>query len=222
MFDSAVHTVGSINLVLFFAADYYVAYLLNEWKRDHPVIDECAPPLDDEDTNAASRAADASPAPDGVAHTAFALPASLQNASRVHLAVVVASILAPLIAFFQVVAPGTMAWSFFHVPVWLGYLTVVPGLCLGIFYVLRALRLSQCPTVSKSEWMAVMWFRLDVVCIMATLLLLGWGDWLVALCLYAMDLYLAQRLLITERRLIKTTQRTQLLRDELDSRDEAA
>ena len=41
-------------------------------------------------------------------------------------------------------------------------------------------------------------------------------------CLYGVDLYLAQRLLATEKRLVKATRGTQLLREDLDEREELA
>jgi hypothetical protein len=89
-----------------------------------------------------------------------------------------------------------------------------------MFYASRATRVSHFEEVSKAQWLSMMWFRLDIICVMATVFLLGWGDWLVAGCLYAVALYLAHRLMITEKRLVTVTSKTQLVRDEFSARVE--
>lgn len=224
--DGIVYGVGCMEFIMFFASDFYIAYTLNQLKQQHPAIDDCAP--DDEavvemdaepGVSNAHLASSAYSAASIVAAAVTATP--MTSGSRLHSAVVMLSVAAPFFCFLQIISPDSMSWSLWSVPVWLSYVTIIPGLGLSIFYALRAARVSQIgDTVTKSSWLSVMWFRLDVVCAMATVMLLGWGDWLVAACLYAMDLYLAQRLLSTERRLVKATRSTQLLSDDLDSREE--
>jgi hypothetical protein len=224
--EGVIYFVGCLEFVLFFVADFYIAYTLNRLKQDHPAIDDCAP-LDDDTAVAVD--VDAHGAAQSNAYSAASMIAAsvtgtpLASGNRLHTAVVILSVAAPFLMFFQIVAPLSMDWSMWSVPSFLSYLVTIPGLGLAIFYGLRALRVAEIgDTVTKSVWLSVMWFRLDVVCAMATVMLLGWGDWLVAGCLYAMDLYLAQRLLATERRLVRATRGTQLLKEDLDEREEIA
>jgi hypothetical protein len=55
-----------------------------------------------------------------------------------------------------------------------------------------------------------------MMCLMATVMLLGWGDWLVAACLFAVALYLAHRLLVTEKKLSAEMKSSQLIREEIN------
>eukprot|EP00388_Colpodella_angusta_P042683 GDKK01057093.1.p1 GENE.GDKK01057093.1~~GDKK01057093.1.p1 ORF type:complete len:179 (+),score=19.92 GDKK01057093.1:1-537(+) len=55
--------------------------------------------------------------------------------------------------------------------------------------------------------------------VMGFLLLVGWGDWLVSLCLFIVGVYLAVRVMQTERRLQQVVHNTQLLRTELGAGD---
>ena len=223
--DGVIFSVGCIEFVTFFVADYYIAYTLNKLKEQHPAIDACAP----EDDEPATVDADGSGAAQSNAYSAASMIATsvtgtpIANGSRVHALVVGLAVAAPFFLFLQIVAPSSVAWTMWNVPSALSYLVIIPGLGLAIFYALRAMRVAEIgDEVTKSSWMAVMWFRLDVICAMATVMLLGWGDWLVAACLYGVDLYLAQRLLATERRLVRATRSTQLLREDLDEREELA
>jgi hypothetical protein len=224
--ESVIYWVGVLEFTTFFVADYYIAFTLNMLKQQHPAIDDCAPPDDeivdtiDADANGAAQS-NAYSAASTIAASMTGTP--LASGNRIHTAVVALSIAAPFLLFLQFVATDSMAWSMWRVPLFLSYLMLIPGLGLAVFYVLRALRVAEIgDTVTKSSWLSVMWFRLDVVCAMATVMLLGWGDWLVAGCLYAMDLYLAQRLLATEKRLVRATRGTQLLRSDIDEREELA
>lgn len=225
MTEGIVRLFGCIEFTVFFAADFFIAFTLNELKARHPAIDEAAPPDDDAvpELVAGVGAESGSHAYSAASRFAAAMTGTPLSGSRVHTAVIAMSVLAPFLCFLQMVAPDGMAWSMWTVPVWLGYLTIVPGLGLALFYALRAQRVAQLAElddVTKSMWLSVMWFRLDVVCAMATVMLLGWGSWAVAGCLYAMDVYLAQRLLATERRLVRATRGSQLLPDDYDQRAE--
>lgn len=242
MSDTVVRFVGCIDMIIFFVADFFFAYVLHRLKQDHPAIDDCAPDRGTRDvdtiavlsfmnnptlsTAAAEGSAYAGRATTTEAAGFTSSSVVTMNNNRediIHKLVMAASFSAPIFSFLQVVSPSSLAWSQFAVPLWLGYLTMVPGLGIAMFYASRATRVSHFQEVSKAQWLSMMWFRLDIICVMSTIFLLGWGDWLVALCLYAVALYLAHRLMITEKRLVTATSRTQLMRDHdiVSSREEA-
>jgi hypothetical protein len=237
--DGVVYAVGCLAYLIFFAADFFTAFTLNALKQDHPSIDALAAGTedatgDDADPDELLHTRDDSSAPSSpavayattfartVLGTSFSFrrSATQTRRRRVHLVVLAAAFGAPFFAALQIVAPSAMGWSMFGVPTWLSFLTIVPALCCALMYALRAARLGQLGAVTKSQWLAAMWFRLDVVCVMAVAMLMAWGDWLVALCLFGVDLYLAQRLLATERRLVATSEGSTLLQDEVDGRAE--
>ena len=231
MSDGVVRFVGCIDMIVFFVSDFFFAYVLHQLKKDHPVIDDCAPDQGTREVDTiavlsfmnnptgATRGGDDDDLDSGRGGGRSGGASSIQSREDViHKLVVVASFSAPIFSFLQVVSPTTLAWSQFAVPVWLGYLTMVPGLGVVMFYASRATRVSHFEEVSKAQWLSMMWFRLDIICVMATIFLLGWGDWLVAACLYAVALYLAHRLMITEKKLVSVTSKTQLVRDEFSAR----
>lgn len=238
MTDAVVRFVGCVDMIVFFVADFFFAYLLHNLKKDHPVIDDCAPDNGSHDVdtiavlsfmNNPTAAMGMGGGGEEAEGGAYAGRSSLSSGQQqhqqsrgdiIHKLVIVASFSAPVFAFLQVVSPTTLAWSQFTVPVWLGYLTMVPGLGVVMFYASRATRVSGFHDVSKAQWLSMMWFRLDITCVMATVFLLGWGDWLVAACLYAVAMYLAHRLMVTEKRLVTVTSRTQLVRDEFAERED--
>ena len=243
--EPVVHTIGSIACVLFFVADFYIAYTLNVIKQNHPAIDDAAPDDDDDvaagvhvDVGGSGRLGAHSSSGSGmdgpiggpqtlavlslIAQTVTGSPSITGRKQRVHVAVVAAAMAAPFFCLLQILAPASMRWSMFHTPAWLQFLCIVPGLGLSMVYALRAHRVSDVGELSKTQWLAVMWFRLDVGCAFAAILLLAWGDWVVAACLLVVDIYLAQRLLATEKKLVHAVRGTQLLPDEFGSRDDLA
>ena len=228
MSDGVIRFVGCVDMIVFFVSDFFFAYILHQLKKDHPVIDDCAPDQGTRDVDTIAvlsfmnnPTAAMSGLAGGAQHDDDERGQEKSTQSRedvIHKLVIVASFSAPIFSFLQVVSPTTLAWSQFAVPTWLGYLTMVPGLGVVMFYASRATRVAHFEEVSKAQWLSMMWFRLDIICVMATIFLLGWGDWLVAGCLYAVALYLAHRLMITERRLVSVTSKTQLVRDEFTTR----
>eukprot|EP00658_Telonema_sp_P-2_P078224 TRINITY_DN7276_c0_g1_i4.p1 TRINITY_DN7276_c0_g1~~TRINITY_DN7276_c0_g1_i4.p1 ORF type:complete len:266 (-),score=52.52 TRINITY_DN7276_c0_g1_i4:375-1172(-) len=133
----------------------------------------------------------------------------------IHLAVIVASFGIPIFGLLQVFFPNSfMSWSMFDVPNWIGILTMVPALMIVIVYCARAVRVSSFSSVTKTQWLSMTWFRLDVTCLMAALFLVGWGDWFLALLWGIVAGYLAYCLLATERTLQSMVSNTQLMRDE--------
>jgi hypothetical protein len=225
MVDSLVHFIGCVNLVVFYVSDFFFAYVLHQLKQDHPSIDECTPgDADDEiDTinvvsslhEAVQRVAEGSSL--GVASSiGHAMDGSDDRSKLIHKLVIVASFAAPVFSLLQIMGPNAMRWSMFDVPSWLGYLSTIPGLGVCMFYASRALRVSNFEDVSKTQWLSMMWFRLDMMCVMGVVILLGWGDWLVAACLFVVALYLAHRLLMTERKLSSELKRSQLIREEIN------
>jgi uncharacterized membrane protein YgcG len=134
----------------------------------------------------------------------------------IHLAVIVASFGIPIFGLLQVFFPNSlMSWSMFDVPNWIGILTMVPALMIVIVYCARAVRVSSFSSVTKTQWLSMTWFRLDVTCLMAALFLVGWGDWFLALLWGIVAGYLAYCLLATERTLQSMVSNTQLMRDEV-------
>ena len=134
----------------------------------------------------------------------------------IHLAVIVASFGIPIFGLLQVFFPNSfMSWSMFDVPNWIGILTMVPALMIVIVYCARAVRVSSFSSVTKTQWLSMTWFRLDVTCLMAALFLVGWGDWFLALLWGVVAGYLAYCLLATERTLQSMVSNTQLMRDEV-------
>ena len=139
----------------------------------------------------------------------------------VHLAVIVASFGIPVFGLLQVFFPNSlMSWSMFHVPSWLGLLAMVPALMVVVVYCARAARISSFAAVTKTEWLSMTWFRLDVTCLMAVFFLIGWGDWFLAVLWGIVAGYLAYCLLATERTLQGMMANTQLMRDETDVRNQ--
>lgn len=277
--DSVVRFLGSVNLISFFAADLYFAFVLSQLKRDHPSIDDCAPEgevggggapesgygglgageggsgsaggmsaggtrsYQDTPNDPVSLVIDAArnkgsgeiaalfiginprqffnPSAGGT-YNNIDSPAEQQAQQKqriIHLAVIIASFCAPFFSVLQILFPSSMAWSMFHSPTWLGYLATVPALVLVVIYGSRALRIGTFAEVSKAQWLSLAWFRLDAMVVMGFLILIGWGDWLVSLCLFIVGTYLAVRVMQTERRLQQVVQNTQLLRTELGSGD---
>ena len=224
--DFIVRFVGCLNLTIFFVADFLFAYVLHRLKQDHPSIDECAP-QDGDDIDTVTIITSAINELDHLNQSTGAgakrtttsggtTTAATDRGLLIHRIVIAASFCAPFFSFLQIIVPHALEWSMFNVPSWLGYLSIIPGLGVALFYASRAIRVSSFHEVSKSQWLSMMWFRLDTMCVMAVVMLLGWGDWLVALCLLAVALYLAHRLLVTEKRLASATKGTQLLREEMD------
>lgn len=292
--DPIIFFISSLSSLIFFGSDFYLAYTLNKFKKDHPAIDDAAPVTDsdegeeNEESEAATlrrRSEYASPGgesaqsdggfsslvggvgsdhrrtpnadPSGATNESIATSinsalswsgfseiASTVSAKRfslgrqqrlrdytlslrhynrsqtIHLIVITAAIVAPIVNFLQIVSPLSMSWSMVHVPTWLAYLCTLPGLGLCFLYAARASRVVQYQEVSKAQWLSLMWFRLDVICCFAIFILFGTGNWSVGACLLGVDIYLCRRLLRTEKNLSRLVRATQLLPNEFDDRDE--
>ncbi|EAN84067.1 hypothetical protein, conserved, partial [Trypanosoma cruzi] len=101
-------------------------------------------------------------------------------------------------------------------PVWVQYAALIPGLAAVFVFAARTTHVAQYSDVSKQQWILLMWFRLDFMCIMSVVALCGAGAWLVAGCMFAVALYLAHRVMRIEKRLAHLTHETQLVRGEVD------
>lgn len=246
MSDPVVRFLGCLNLAVFFTSDFFFAYVLHQLKRDHPSIDDCAPDQGTREvdtiailsfmnnptnSDGAGRGGGGGAGGGGMGSRRGDIDNDMElGASRagkgrediIHKLVIVASFCAPIFSFLQVVAPGSLTWSLFAVPSWLGYMCMVPGLGVAMLYASRATRVYNFSEVSKAQWLSMMWFRLDMMCVMSTIFLLGWGDWLVSMCLYAVALYLAHRLMVTEKKLVHVSSVTQLVRDDINVRTDLA
>ncbi|PWV10118.1 hypothetical protein C3747_72g136 [Trypanosoma cruzi] len=81
------------------------------------------------------------------------------------------------------------------------YAALIPGLAAVFVFAARTTHVAQYSDVSKQQWILLMWFRLDFMCIMSVVALCGAGAWLVAGCMFAVALYLAHRVMRIEKRL---------------------
>ncbi|KPA74530.1 hypothetical protein ABB37_09184 [Leptomonas pyrrhocoris] len=134
----------------------------------------------------------------------------------VHAVVVVCGVVAPVLTLLLVLLPSVFGWTRLHVPSVLSYLAAVPGLAAAGLYAMRAYDLTQVFDVTKTEWMAMMWFRLDFMFIMAAVALLGLGAWAITGCMLAVAMYLAHRVMKMEKQLNRVQRHTQLVRGEVD------
>eukprot|EP00758_Cryptobia_borreli_P002577 Tbor_TRINITY_DN3133_c0_g1::TRINITY_DN3133_c0_g1_i1::g.14609::m.14609 len=131
----------------------------------------------------------------------------------VYLFVVGSSIIAPFFCLIQILFPNSVPWSMWHVPSWLGFLIGIPGLMVSIFYAARATRIATFSEVTKVQWLSYSWFRMDVMCVMGLVLLLGWGNWIVAFSIFITCFYFTHRLMRIEKRLQRAVSRGQLMGD---------
>lgn len=233
--------LGNVELMMFFAADFVFAHTLNNLKLDHPAIDDCSPPQSPDLDAGAILNSLKETANDLYNHEVDRLgrddayqsipssaelesghmyvedtPMQTVRGNVLHASVVVCGFLAPLFATLQLLFPDAMNFARFSTPQWLQFLAVVPGMVIVGLYVTRTMRVLLFTDVTKSQWLQLMWFRLDLMCLLAALTLVGMGSWLVSLCMIAVSLYLAHRLLNTEKRLSRAQHTSQLIRREVD------
>lgn len=136
--------------------------------------------------------------------------------NMIHTLVVICGVVAPLLTVLLVLMPTVVGWTRFTVPSTLAYLAAVPGLAATGLYAMRAYELMQVFDVTKTEWIAMMWFRLDFMFIMAAVAFFGLGAWVVAGCLLVVAMYLAHRVMKMEKQLNRVQRHTQLVRGEVD------
>jgi len=174
--SSSVWYLGIVYSLLFFPADCLFAIVLRSFRRDH--ISDA--PFED------------TPLTGGV---------SLSSLSRNGLNSLMqkACYAVPVLVLLQVVGSDFFSWCFFSVPDFIGVTVLLGGCGAALFYVIRVLRLLRAVEVTRSQWVALSWFRLDATCIAATVLLVGWGNWLAAALLYLLDVYYASELLLAEK-----------------------
>ncbi|ORC84495.1 uncharacterized protein TM35_000441510 [Trypanosoma theileri] len=236
MSDSLAFFLVTIELILFFAFDFLFARVLNTLKQDHPELEECAP----ED----SPDLDPVAVIDSLRHTvvevyehhqqhytqvpqqANSTPANVEEVevrpisyvreNALHTTVVICGVVAPVLTVLQFLLPSGFHWCRFDPPPWLQFTGVVPGLAAVMVFAARAMHAGSLMEVSRQQWITLMWFRLDFMLIAAGVALIGAGAWLVALCMSAVALYLAHRVMRIERRLARLTRETRLVRGEVD------
>ncbi|KAG5471504.1 hypothetical protein LSCM1_01597 [Leishmania martiniquensis] len=245
MSDSVPSALCFLDLIVFFAADFFYAKKLSEQKNAHPELEDCAPSTSpDLDTMAVLDSLTAT-AVDLYHHererfTGVAAPANSREYAAVgengmigqrvssldlgdpagktvlHTFVVVCSIAAPILTLLLVLVPSLLGWTRFRVHPSVSYLAAVPGLAAAGFYAMRSYELSPVFEVTKTEWIAMMWLRLDAIFIMSAVAFFGLGAWVVAGCMVATAMYLAHRLMKMEKHLSRVQRHTQLVRDEVD------
>lgn len=238
MGDSLALFLGTAELLCFFVFDFILARTLNTFKQDHPELEECAPEdVPDVDPVAVMGSlrqtvvemydnqqrwpggnAEGGPVNDAINPEVVTppqpFPCSRKNV--LHSAVVVCGLVAPIVTVLQVLLPGLFGWCRFDVPAWLQYVGVIPGLAAVLVVATRTLRVASLSEISRQQWMLLMWFRLDFMCITSAVAFLGAGSWLVAACMLIVALYLAHRVMRIENRLKYLTHETQLVRGEVD------
>ncbi|RNF27330.1 uncharacterized protein Tco025E_00400 [Trypanosoma conorhini] len=238
MAESFTLFLATVELIFFFTFDFVLARVLNALKQDHPELEECAPedapdldPVAVVDSlrhtvveiydyqhqrltgNAVGAMADAVPGEDFASSPP---PPSYSRGNVLYSAVVVCGLAAPAITFLQFVFPTALGWCRFELPAWLQYIFVIPGLAAVFLFAARTTHVARYTEVTRQQWVLLMWFRLDFMCLMSAVALFGAGGWLVALCMFAVALYLAHRVMRIEKRLAHLTRETQLVRGEVD------
>lgn len=136
--------------------------------------------------------------------------------NMMHTLVVVCGVVAPVLTLLLILMPSAFGWTRFPVPSAVAYFAAVPGLAATALYAMRSYELTQVYDVTKTEWITMMWFRLDFMFIMAAVALLGLGAWVIAGCLLVVAMYLAHRVMKMEKQLNRVQRHTQLVRGEVD------
>ncbi|KAG5497725.1 hypothetical protein JKF63_03991 [Porcisia hertigi] len=245
MSDSLPGALCILSLIAFFVADFFYAKKLNEQKNAHPELEDCAPAASpDLDTIAVLDSLTAT-AVDLYHHererlTGVAAPATMREYAEVdengtckypaastspgdntrstvmHTMVVVCSVAAPILTGSLILMPSFFGWTRFSVHSWIAYLVAVPGMAAAGFYAVRSYELTQVFDVTKTEWISMMWLRLDAFFVMSAVAFLGVGAWVVAGCMLTTAMYLAHRVLKMEKQLNRVQRKTQLVRGEVD------
>ncbi|CCW69638.1 unnamed protein product [Phytomonas sp. Hart1] len=156
------------------------------------------------------------PPADGLSSDGLFAPSPRRPVSALHATVVLCGIAAPIFTLLTLLFPSAFSWAFFVFPTWLSYVFVAPGLGATALYVARVLMLLELVEVSKTQWISMMWFRLDFMFIMSTVAFLGVGAWLVAICILSVSIYSVHRLIKMEKHLNQVQRDTQLVRGEVD------
>lgn len=224
------YVISCIELTAFYIFDFIFAQALNRYKRDFPELDDCAPEgTPDIDSSGfvrvvANGAMNMYQGGDGGVENhgreelgVSAEPLSLAaaaGANPVHTVVVVASVLGPLCSVLMTLLPHSASWMAQERPTWLRDIFVALGLALDVLFIARTLSVMRFSEVTKTLWLSLMWFRLDFMLLMAVVALVGFGSIVVGLCLLAVGLYLAQRVMQLEKRLASLQLETQLLRED--------
>ncbi|KAG5471836.1 hypothetical protein LSCM4_03394 [Leishmania orientalis] len=245
MSDSLPSALCFLDLIVFFVADFFYAKKLNEQKNAHPELDDCAPSTSPDLDTIAVLDSLTTTAVDLYHHererfTGVAAPANSREYTAVgengmigqpaagldlgdpagktvlHAMVVVCSIAAPMLTLLLFLVPSLVGWTRFSVHSSVSYLAAIPGMAATGFYAMRSYELTQVFEVTKTEWISMMWLRLDAMFVMSAVAFFGVGAWVVTVCMVTMAMYLAHRLMKMEKHLNRVQRHTQLVRDEVD------
>ncbi|KPI85706.1 hypothetical protein ABL78_5238 [Leptomonas seymouri] len=245
MADGLPTALCFLELIIFFTFDFLYARKLNELKNAHPELDDCAPnESPDLDTLAVLDSLTATavdlyqhererftgvPAPantreyvtvdeHGPSATAAAEQPEVFSGGKnmMHTLVVVCGVASPALTLLLILMPSAFSWTRFSVPSALSYIAAVPGMAATGLYAVRSYETTRVFDVTKTEWIAMMWFRLDFMFLMAAVALFGLGAWMIGGCLIAVAMYLAHRVMKMEKQLNRVQRHTQLVRGEVD------
>ncbi|KAG8344426.1 hypothetical protein ERJ75_000352400 [Trypanosoma vivax] len=144
------------------------------------------------------------------------LASQRKTGSALHFVVVVCGFAAPIVTVLQLLWAGAFGWCRFSLPSWIEYVGAFTGLAGVFLYAARVSHCSRFSEVSRQQWLALMWFRLDFMCIVSVAAFLGAGAWVVSLCLLVVGFYLAHRVMRIEKRFNMLQRETQLVRGEVD------
>ncbi|CCW72009.1 unnamed protein product [Phytomonas sp. Hart1] len=227
---------GLVEVLTFLTFDFIYARSLSRHKNNHPELEECAPSnspdLDpvgvlDGLTKAAEKPPDHLTG-GGVFTLSFTRDQApsevLVREGRIgkgffgvlHAMVVLCGISAPILTLLTLLFPFTFSWTLFSFPVWVSYLVVTPGLGATALYVTRVIMLLELVEVTKTQWISMMWFRLDFIFIMSVVAFIGAGAWLITLCMISVAIYSVYRIIKIEKHLNQLHRDTQLMRGEVD------
>ncbi|CCD14018.1 unnamed protein product [Trypanosoma congolense IL3000] len=242
MSNSFAFWVTTIALIAFYVADFLLARLLNSLKDDHPELDECSPeetpdldPLTVINSlqktaeemvdyqrrrfrtgEAGGFAADSTATVDVGDIPPMSAPSSHRKSNVMHTIVVLCGIAGPFVVVFEALLPSVFGWCRFDFPVFVEYIGAFAGLASATVYAGRVSHCSSYRDVTRSQWLELMWFRLDFMCLTSIAAFLGTGSWFVTVCLLAVGFYLAYRVMRIEKRVRALQLETQLVRGEVD------
>ncbi|CBH10841.1 hypothetical protein, conserved [Trypanosoma brucei gambiense DAL972] len=238
--------LSTVVLIVFYAVDFFFARLLNVLKQDHLELDECSPEespdLDPvlvvsslqqtavemleyqrrrfrmDEGKGLSVTPEIDPAPPTTVDVGcLSIAASPRRSENVvHVVVIICGLVGPFATVCQALFPNAFGWCRFNFPYFVQYIGAFSGVASVSVYTGRVWHCSSYSEVSRKQWLELMWFRLDFMCLTAVAAFLGAGSWVVTICLLAVGFYLAHRVMRIEKRIEALQLETQLVRGEID------
>ncbi|AAZ13486.1 hypothetical protein, conserved [Trypanosoma brucei brucei TREU927] len=238
--------LSTVVLIVFYTVDFFFARLLNVLKQDHLELDECSPEESPDldpafvvgslkqvavemleyqrrrfhmgETGVPSTAADSDPVPSATVDFCNLPTAASSHPSEnvVHVVVIICGLVGPFATVCQALFPNAFGWCRFNFAYFVQYIGAFSGVASVSVYTGRVWHCSSYSEVSRKQWLELMWFRLDFMCLMSVAAFFGAGSWVVTICLLAIGFYLAYRVMRIEKWMQSLQVETQLVRGEVD------